>query len=125
MIGSAPILAVVLPLFAAFLTAPIGILSRRLGAERARDWFAVAAMAATLAMVASMVPAVRGGEILVYKLGGWSPPWGINLVVDGLSLLMALIIAGICLLVAIYSITYMRGRDGLDQYYTLLLLITA
>ncbi|MEM2907905.1 MAG: NADH-quinone oxidoreductase subunit M [Candidatus Hadarchaeales archaeon] len=125
MIESAPILAVVLPLFAAFLTTPIGILARRLRMERARDWFAVAAMAATFAIVASMAPAVRGSGIFVYKLGGWSPPWGINLVVDGLSLLMALIIAGICFLVAIYSITYMQRRSGLDQYYTLLLLITA
>jgi multicomponent Na+:H+ antiporter subunit D len=125
LIESAPILAVVLPLFAAFLTTPIGILARRLGAERARDWFAVAAMAATFAIVVSMAPEVWGGKILVYRLGGWTPPWGINLAIDALAIQMALMIAGLGTLVAIYSVAYMRRDTGLDQYYTLILLITA
>jgi len=125
LIEGAPIMAVILPLFAAFLTTPVGILARRLGIRRARDWFAVAAMVGTLALVASMAPAVWGGEILVYKLGGWSPPWGINLAIDGLSIQMALMIAGLGTLVAIYSVKYMWRDTGLDQYYTLFLLAIA
>lgn len=121
----ASILTIVLPLFGALLTPLVGMIGRRYGVEHLRDWFAVGIVVTTFTIVVSMAPAVWGGEILVYRLGGWAPPWGINLVVDGLSLFMAIIIAGIGSLVAIYSIVYMQCKNGLTQYYTLLLLITA
>ena len=120
----APVLTIVLPLFGAFLMPLVGMIGRRHGVKHLRDWFAVGIMVTTFIIVVSMAPAVWGGEILVYELGGWPPPWGINLVVDGLSLFMAIIIAGIGSLVAIYSIVYMQPKNGLTQYYTLLLLIT-
>ncbi|KUO39710.1 MAG: hypothetical protein AVW05_01450 [Hadesarchaea archaeon DG-33] len=125
MIPHAPILAILLPLFAAFLMPVVGILARRRGIKRAREWFAIAAVLAELVIVASMLPAVVGGQVLVYQLGGWQPPWGINLAIDGLNLLVALIVVGISALVAIYSFVYMERDTGLDQYYTLFLLILA
>lgn len=125
MIPHAPILAIMLPLFAAFLTPVVGILARRQGIKRAREWFAIAAVLAEFVIVASMVPAVGGGQVIVYQLGGWQPPWGINLAIDGLNLLVALIVAGISALVLIYSFVYMERDTGLDQYYTLFLLILA
>jgi len=124
-ISHAPILAILLPLFAAFLMPVIGILSRRRGIKRAREWFAIAVVLAEFAVVASMLPAVWGGQVLVYQLGGWQPPWGVNLAIDGLNLLVALIVAGIGTLVMIYSFVYMERDTGLDQYYTLFLLIVA
>jgi len=124
-IPHAPILAILLPLFAAFLMPVIGILSRRRGIKRAREWFAIAVVLAEFAVVASMLPAVWGGQVLVYQLGGWQPPWGVNLAIDGLNLLVALIVAGIGTLVMIYSFVYMERDTGLDQYYTLFLLIVA
>ena len=123
MISPLPILAVVLPLFGAFLTPLVGMLARRFGIKRAREWFVIAVMLAELAIVASMLPAVWGGEVLTHQLGGWQPPWGINLAIDGLNLLVAMIIAGVGSLVAIYSFVYMERDTGLDQYYTLFLLI--
>lgn len=125
MIPHAPILTIVLPIFAAFLTPVVGIVAKRFGVERARDWFVVGVAILMFIIVASMVPAVWGGEVLVYKLGGWSPPWGIVLAVDGLNLLVALIIAGVVSLVAIYSVVYMERDSGLEKYYTLLMLVTA
>ena len=120
----APILAIVIPLFAAFLIPIISIIAKRFGAERMRGWFVVAIMVLTLVIVASMAPDVWGGEApIVYKLGGWSPPWGINLSINGLNLLIALIIASIGSLVAIYSVVSMERDNGLDKYYTLLLLV--
>jgi len=124
-ISHAPILAILLPLFAAFLMPVIGILSRRRGIKRAREWFTIAVVLAEFAVVASMLPAVWGGQVLVYQLGGWQPPWGVNLAIDGLNLLVALIVAGIGTLVMIYSFVYMERDTGLDQYYTLFLLIVA
>jgi multicomponent Na+:H+ antiporter subunit D len=124
-IPHAPILAIVLPLFAAFLTPVVSILAKRFGVERARDWFVVGAAILTLIVVVSMVPAVWRGEVLVYKLGGWTPPWGINLAIDGLNLLVALIIAGVVSSVAVYSVVSMERDSGLEKYYSLLMLVTA
>jgi multicomponent Na+:H+ antiporter subunit D len=87
-------------------------------------WFVVGAMVLTLVIVASMAPDVWGGEgPIVYELGGWSPPWGINLSIDGLNLLVALIIISVGSLVAIYSVVGMERDKGLDKYYILLLLV--
>jgi len=124
-IESIPILAVVLPLSAAFFMPIVGALSKRYGLRRACDWFAVGALVATLALIASMAPAILGGRILVHRLGGWPPPLGILLAVDGLNLLVALIVGGIALLVAVYSVVYVERDTRRDLYYTLLMLATA
>ncbi len=120
----APILAIVIPLFAAFLMPVVSIIARRFGVKRMQGWFVVAVMLLTLVIVASMAPDIWGGKApVIYKLGGWSPPWGINLSIDGLNLLVALIIASVGSLVAIYSVVYMERDNGLDKYYILLLLV--
>jgi len=121
-----PIVAIVLPLFGAFLTPIIAIVSRRFDVERkVCGWFMVAIMIAMLLVVVSMGARVWGGEIIIYKLGGWDPPWGINLAIDGLAFQMALMIAGLGTLVAIYSLAYMKRDSRFDLYCTLILLITA
>jgi multicomponent Na+:H+ antiporter subunit D len=124
-IPHAPILAIVLPLFGAFLTPVIGILSSRYKIKYAMEAFATAVMLIVFVMVASMAPDVWGGQILDYKLGGWSPPLGINLVVDGLAIQMALMIAGLSTLVIIYSATYMQRDSGLSYFYALVLVVIA
>ena len=45
--------------------------------------------------------------------------------VDGISIFMAIISVLLSLLAAIYSWSFMKKYDGLDKYYTLLLLMTA
>jgi len=126
MIEIPPIMAIILPLFGAFLTPIIATVSRRFDAERkVCGWFTVAITIAMLLTVASMGVKIWGGEVIVYKLGGWAPPWGIVLAVDGLNLLIALIVAGVSSLVAIYSLVYMRRDTRIDLYCVLLLLVTA
>jgi len=126
MIEIPPIIAIVLPLFGAFLTPIIATISRRYDAERkVCGWFTVAITITMLLIVASMGARIWGGEVIVYKLGGWSPPWGIVLAVDGLNLLIALIVAGVSSLVAIYSLVYMRRDTRIDLYCALLMLVTA
>jgi multicomponent Na+:H+ antiporter subunit D len=124
-IPHAPILVIVLPLFGAFFTPIIGILARRYKIRHAIETFAIAIMVTVFVMVASMAPDVWGGQILDYKLGGWSPPLGINLVVDGLAIQMALMIAGLSTLVIIYSATYMQRDSGLSYFYALVLVVIA
>ena len=57
-----------------------------------------------------MVPAVSGGEVLVWEMA-WLPQQGIDLdfVVDGLSLLFALLITGIGAFIFLFAGEYMRG----------------
>lgn len=123
MIESAPILTTVLPLLGAFLTPMVSRLGKRFHAQRACGWFAASVTIAMLLLIIAMGARVLGGDIIIYKLGGWPPPFGINLVVDELSLLMTLMIAGVGSLVVIYSVTHMQHYARLDLYYTLLLLI--
>jgi multicomponent Na+:H+ antiporter subunit D len=62
-----------------------------------------------------------------YELGGWPPPWGIEYVIDPLSGGMALLIAVMALLAAVYAGPHTSGwpsgRAGL--FYSLFLLLTA
>jgi multicomponent Na+:H+ antiporter subunit D len=64
-------------------------------------------------------------NVLVYKMGGWAPPFGINLVLDGFSHLLLLTISLIAFLATIYSISYMNKYTAKGKYYTLFLLMLA
>ncbi|MCY3846734.1 MAG: proton-conducting transporter membrane subunit [Acidobacteria bacterium] len=71
---------------------------------------AVALPALLFVWFCTMIPAVSAGEILVWELA-WLPQLGIDLdfVVDGLSLLFALLITGIGAFVFLFAGVYMRG----------------
>ena len=59
----------------------------------------------------------------LYPLGGWPPPIGILYESDAFSALLAATVAGISLLIVIYSWWYLDGEKGTGYiwYYTLLL----
>lgn len=63
-----------------------------------------------------------GPEIVVFKFGGWEPPFGIVWAADKLSLMIALLVTGIASLVAVYSLRYIKERR--HRYYSLLSLMT-
>ena len=65
----------------------------------------------------------EGDLFLQYYLGGWHPPLGITLAMDGLSLLFVVITALSLLLIVIYSIGYIGHHEG--KYYVLYFLIAA
>jgi len=58
-------------------------------------------------------------------MGGWNPPFGIVLVLDGLSALMLFTVSIISLVVTVYSIQYMKKFTDKPKYYTLLMLMIA
>ncbi len=118
----APVLA---PLSAAFLLPLASLLSRRFA-----PLITLPAMAISLAALLSLARPVFGaGQVLVYWLGGWTPvdglAIGINFAVDAWGLLIALNIALVGLLAAIYSIPYMAEETGKEGYYALLMLLLA
>lgn len=59
------------------------------------------------------------GKILVYKIGGWVPPFGILLVLDGLSGFMLLTINLVAFFISLYSISYMEKYTDKPKFFTL------
>jgi multicomponent Na+:H+ antiporter subunit D len=110
----APILMVLLPLSAAFLTPLVG-----LAFKRVRDFIPFLAFLLALLAGISMFPAVLSGNIIVYALANRSPPYGISLYVDALSLFAAVIVAGMAMVSALYAVPYMRKDPRRGKFYTL------
>ncbi|MCE5251148.1 NADH/ubiquinone/plastoquinone (complex I) [bacterium] len=66
-----------------------------------------------------------GADTAVYTMGGWRPPFGINLVGDGLSGFFQIMINVVAFLVTLYSVGYMKRYTAQGKYYSLLMLMTA
>lgn len=96
--SAVPILVVLAPLLASFLLPVVGWRFR--SAVFPLTLTALAFSCATAFEAARRV-ALHGP--LHYYLGGWAPPWGIELRIDALGALMLLLITVITLLVGIYS----------------------
>lgn len=120
------ILAIATPLFGGFFAPVMGILGERIGFSKIQDYFALLISFITVLLMGLMAKSViLGDKVLTYALVGRVPPWGINLAVDGLSLLAGMIAAGVTFLVIIYSVGFMDRESGLDKYYLLLLICSA
>jgi len=65
------------------------------------------------------------GQQGIYKMGGWMPPIGINLVVDGFSVLMLIAIGVVSFASTLFSIRYMELYTSKLRYYSLFLLMVA
>jgi multicomponent Na+:H+ antiporter subunit D len=65
------------------------------------------------------------GREIIYHMGAWPTPNGIDLRVDGLSTLMLLVINGLALIVGLYSVAYLQGFTARHQFYSLLLFLVA
>jgi len=64
-------------------------------------------------------------KILVYKVGGWIPPIGICMVLDGLTSFMLVTVNLVSFLVTLYSINYMERYTDKYRFYTLFMLMLA
>jgi len=121
-INNLPVLTVVIPLIAGFLTTIIGWIDRRL------CWYwAMLTMFVVVLITSSNLLTVINTGTIYYYLGGWQPPFGIEYVIDLLNGFVCLIIAFIGLMVAIYSkesvIKELPGKI-IPFYSIFLLLIT-
>lgn len=113
-------LFVAIPLAGAFLTSLLG---RRF--KGLPDILSNLCTASLCVISIVSIGMVRGGSTLVYKLGGWMPPIGISLVLDGFSSFMLVTVNLVALLVNIYSINYMLRYTAKWKFYTLFLLMIA
>lgn len=116
-----PALIVLLPLLTALATPLISYFSKSL----TRILAILALLGANLCAIGSLIHALEIGT-WHYKFGGWTPPWGIEYVIDPLSGTMAVLVCFISLVVLIYSGAYIKDYTWLRRgmYYTLYLLLT-
>ncbi|MFC1804472.1 complex I subunit 5 family protein [Candidatus Omnitrophota bacterium] len=111
---------VIIPLAAAFLVSLFGKRLRGLG-----DVLSNLAALALLALSLYSIPLVSAQKVLVYKVGGWIPPIGISMVLDGLSSFMLVTVSLVSLMVTLYSVRYMEKFTDKSKFYTLFMLMLA
>ncbi|MAS37270.1 MAG: NADH-quinone oxidoreductase subunit L [Anaerolineaceae bacterium] len=89
-------------------------------------WLLALGPAALFVYFASHLPAVAHGDV-IREVAEWVPSLGVNLtfLMDGLSLMMALIISGVGTLIIIYAGGYLRGDPYLGRMYAFLLAFMA
>lgn len=109
-------LFIALPLGAAFLIPIVGLF---------REWLADVLAVMTTGLLILFAIERIGADTVVYTVGRWNPPFGINLVGDALSGFFLLIIAVVSFLITVYSVAYMRKYTSTVKYYCLLMLMIA
>jgi len=114
-----PALIIVAPLIAAFFIAAAGLWNARLCFP-----IAVLALAGALLSSVGILSRVLSEGLLVYRLGGWDPPWGIAYNVDYLNGLVLLAVAAVAFVNLIGSHPHVRREfsDRLGPFYTLYVL---
>jgi multicomponent Na+:H+ antiporter subunit D len=104
-----PVLAVSVSLFCTLLIIASG------KKPNLREGWTFLAAIIKLGIIASMIPAVLGGQELVYNLIDVIPGVGIAFRVDALGLLFALVSSSLWIVTSAYSVGYMRGLKEHSQ----------
>jgi proton-translocating NADH-quinone oxidoreductase chain N len=109
-------LVVAVPLLAAFLIP----LASRVSAKSPR-YIAPLALLANVILGTLLVPqALR--EPIVVSIGGWEPPFCINLVVGPLGIMLTLLISLVSFFIAVHAVAYV-DKEPSDRYHMLFLLL--
>lgn len=111
---------VIIPLAASFL---ITLLAKRIKNISS----VISNMAAAVLFLISLfcINSVNLNGQLIFKIGGWPHPLGINLVADGLSSFMLVIVNLVSSLAMVYAIGYMRIYTAKWKFYALFMLMLA
>ena len=120
MTAALPVLIVVVPLMAAILVALLG------RAWRGFAWPAtVLATGFSLAGAVQLLVAAAGGQRIVYALGGWAAPTGIEYVVDRLNGIVLVMVSAVGFLVALWmrkSVERELRAAARNSFYAIVLL---
>ena len=106
---------VAIPLVAAFLLPIFG--------KKGKKAATVLANAATIALLVLAIVCIAVGSDGVYTVGKWTIPFGINLVLDGLSSLMLLVVSLVSAAAMFFSIRYMEQYTAKSKYLSLFMLM--
>ncbi len=113
-------LFVVIPLAAAFLNS---LIARKY--EKFSDALSVLTTAILFILSLFALKLSNHYSVLVYEVGGWRPPFGISLVLDGLSVFMLCTVNLISFAIIVFSLKYMDKFTARWKFYTLFLLMLA
>ena len=113
-------LFVIIPLAGAFLTSLIGRFCKKLS-----DFIGNVVTMTLFMFSLYAVYMANKFQVLVYEVGGWRPPFGISLVLDGLSGFMLVTINLIAFMITIFAVNYMEKFTTKWKFYTLFLLMLA
>jgi multicomponent Na+:H+ antiporter subunit D len=111
-----PALLIAIPLAGAFATPLVGLASKRIV-----KWIPPLALAAGLAIGFVLLPEVLEKPIVVL-MGGFRPPFCINLMVGPLGLSLSILISLVGLLISIYAAGYIKTGPT-EKYHALFLLL--
>ena len=113
---------VALPLLSSFLIYLLGSLFKK---DKISDLLGnLASGFLLLFAIFALIEVSQKGRAL-YFVGGWRPPFGILLVLDGLSGFMLFVITLIAFMATIFSINYMARFTAKHKFYALLFLLIA
>jgi NADH:ubiquinone oxidoreductase subunit 5 (subunit L)/multisubunit Na+/H+ antiporter MnhA subunit len=105
--------------------AALQILVAKLVSARTKGILATLFCLPSLLAAAAMVPLVQAGQSVDLKLFSWDGPLALVLHVDALSVLFALMGAGIGGFVLLYSISYMAHDKSATRFYATMLVFIA
>ncbi len=116
-------LFVIIPLFSAFLISIIGRFIKRIFI----DTISIISSLALLFFSLQTIGLLHGLDknVLVYKIGGWVPPFGICMVLDALTSFMLVTVNLVTFFVSIYSLNYMEKYTDKPKFFTLFFLMVA
>jgi proton-translocating NADH-quinone oxidoreductase chain N len=113
-----PVLLIVVPLGLAFIILLFASVS-----TRGVKYIPVVGMVFNLVVSLLLIRHALDGPIVV-TIGGFPPPFGINLVTGSLGLMFSVLIAVVGLIVSIYALGYVR-EGATERYHALYLLLLA
>jgi len=108
---------VVIPLVAAFALPVFG--------RKFKSAATLFANLVTIFILACSIAVMAAGRSDVYQVGRWSIPLGINLVLDGLSSLLLLVISVVSAAAMLFSTRYMERYTAKSKYLSLFMLMVA
>ena len=109
---------VIVPLGTAFLISLFGKKIKNLG-----DVLANLGTSSLLVFSLYSISLVARHKILVYKVGGWIPPIGICMVLDGLSSFILVTVNIVSFLVTLDPVNYMERYTDKYRFYNLFMLM--
>jgi len=117
-----PVLQVAVPLVSAPICALLRSSERPAGMLQGRLAWAIACGVSWAMLVVAwlLFEAVRDGGPIVYELGGWAPPWGIEYRVDTLNALVLLVVSGIGAVTSTFARRTVEAEihpDSLSLFY--------
>lgn len=119
----APVLIIILPLIASIASILICQWSGRFAYP-----LAVGTLVACVLLSVGIMRTVMESGPISYRLGGWAPPWGIELAIDHLNAFIAVIVSFMSLIVAVYSkrsIARELAGGKIPYFYATVLLLAA